>query len=96
MTLEHPTVIYGDRIVTHPDLLAGKPTIKGTRISVELVLKRLAQEPNLDVLFEAYPHLTVEDVKACLDYAHWLVEEAERTPPSRDPGETEVQVRPAV
>lgn len=93
MTTDQMTKHYGDRIVTHPDLLAGKPTIKGTRISVELVLKRLAQSLDLAVLFEAYPHLTVEDVKACLEYAHSLVESAER-PPQRQPGKTDRAAHP--
>jgi uncharacterized protein (DUF433 family) len=95
MTTEQMTKHYGDRIVTHPDLLAGKPTIKGTRISVELVLKRLAQNPDLAVLFEAYPHLTVEDVKACLDYAHSLVEGAGR-PTQRQPDQPETAAHPVV
>ena len=41
---------------------------------MELVLKRLAQNPNVEDLLEAYPRLTVEDVKACLEYAQALVE----------------------
>jgi len=58
-----------DRIVVDPDILVGKPVVKGTRIPVELVLKRLAQNPDFDALFEAYPRLTREDVQACLEYA---------------------------
>ena len=64
---------YGDRIVIDPDILAGKPVVKATRIPVELVLKRLAQDLNLTTLFQAYPRLTEEDVKACLEYAQTLV-----------------------
>lgn len=64
-----PVTSYADRIVVDPDVLVGKPTIKGTRISVELVLKRLSQDLDLETLFEAYPRLTEEDVKACLAYA---------------------------
>ena len=60
---------YQDRIVIDPEILVGKPVVKGTRISVELVLKRLSQDLNVDTLLEAYPRLTVEDVKACLAYA---------------------------
>lgn len=62
-----------DRIVTDPNILAGKPTIRGTRIAVALVLKRLSQDLDLTAFFEDYPHLTPEDVKACLAYAHGLV-----------------------
>ena len=60
---------YRDRIVVDPAILVGKPVVKGTRIPVELVLKRLSQDLNLETLFEAYPRLTPEDVKACLAYA---------------------------
>ncbi len=48
--------------------------ITGTRIPVELVLKRLSQDLDMHTLFEAYPRLT-EAVKACLFYAQELVEE---------------------
>jgi len=61
-----------DRIISDPAILGGKPTIKGTRISVELVLEYLAEAP--EELYEAFPHITPEDVKACLEYAHKLVE----------------------
>ncbi|HET8628415.1 MAG TPA: DUF433 domain-containing protein [Thermomicrobiales bacterium] len=62
------------RIIRDPETMAGKPVVKGTRIPVALVLGQLAHNPDLDELFAAYPHLTVEDVKACLAYAHDLVE----------------------
>lgn len=58
-----------DRIVTDPEIMAGKPTVRGTRISVDLVLKRLSQDLDMRTLFESYPRLTEEDVKACLAYA---------------------------
>lgn len=58
-----------NRIVMDPEILSGKPTVKGTRISVELVLEKLSINPDLKELFESYPRLTVEDVKACLEYA---------------------------
>jgi uncharacterized protein (DUF433 family) len=64
---------YRERIVRNPNILVGKPTVKGTRISVELVLHFLAHDPNLDELFAAYPRLTVEDVKAVLAYARAVV-----------------------
>ena len=55
-----------ERIVVDPKILAGKPIVKGTRVSVELVLDRLAAEPNLDIFFEDYPHLTIADFRADL------------------------------
>jgi uncharacterized protein (DUF433 family) len=65
---------YHDRIVIDPEIMAGKPVVKGTRIPVELVLKRLAADLDLTTLFAAYPRLTEADVKACLDYALVAVE----------------------
>ena len=64
---------YMAQIIVDPKVLAGKPVIKGTRIPVELVLKKLATNPNLKNLFAAYPRLTPEGVKACLEYAHAAV-----------------------
>ena len=65
---------YFDRIVVDPAILTGKPVVRGTRIPVELVLKRLAQDLDFQTLFVAYPRLTPEDVKACLAYAEAIVE----------------------
>jgi uncharacterized protein (DUF433 family) len=72
-----------DRIVRDPKILVGKPVVRGTRIPVELVLKHLAHNPDLNELFAAYPRLTVEDVKACLAYAGALVETSQRARPPR-------------
>ena len=58
----------------NPHILAGKPVIKGTRIPVELVLEYLAEDPNVNTLFDAFPRLTLADIKACLAYAQELVE----------------------
>ncbi len=65
---------HRDRIVVDPEIMVGKPVVSGTRIPVELVLKRLAQDLDTETLLRAYPRLTREDVKACLAYAHALVE----------------------
>ena len=67
------TVTYRDRIVVDPDIMAGKPVVRGTRIPVDLVLKRLSEDFDLDHLFAAYPRLTREDVQACLAYANLVV-----------------------
>jgi uncharacterized protein (DUF433 family) len=63
---------HGDRIVKDPEILTGKPTVRGTRIPVELVIAKLARNPDLGELFEDYLRLTVEDVQACLEYARPL------------------------
>ena len=62
-----------DRIVRVPGLMGSKPVIKGTRIPVELVLERLEETTDTTHLFEDYPQLTNEDIKACLWYAKELV-----------------------
>ena len=59
-----------DRISVDPQVMVGKPVVKGTRIPVERVLAQLAGSLDMDELFAAFPHLTVEDVQACLAYAH--------------------------
>jgi uncharacterized protein (DUF433 family) len=64
-----------DRITTNPNVMVGKPVVKGTRIPVERVLAHLANNPDLDDLFAAYPDLTIDDVKACLAYAHHAMEQ---------------------
>ncbi len=64
---------YEDRTVVDPEILVGKPVVKGTRISVELVLDHLAENPDVQELFAAYPRLSIDDVKACLAYAKVLV-----------------------
>lgn len=63
------TTMLSIRIVRDHAILTGKPVVKGTRIPVELVLAKLADNPDLDELFADYPRLTLEDVRACLDYA---------------------------
>jgi uncharacterized protein (DUF433 family) len=64
---------YKDRITSNPHIMVGKPVVKGTRIPVELVVAHLANNPDLNDLFAAYPDLTIADVKACLAYAHHAV-----------------------
>ena len=65
----------GDRITVDPDVLVGKPTIRGLRISVEQILKALAAGVTTQDLLQDYPELEEEDIKASLLYASRLVEE---------------------
>lgn len=57
-----------DRIVVDPKILAGKPVVRGTRISVELVMERLAAGWNHTQILTSYPHLAEEDIGACVAY----------------------------
>ena len=58
-----------DRIEVKPGVMTGKPVIKGTRLTVELVLRELGHGTTVDELVELYPRLASEDVKAALAYA---------------------------
>jgi uncharacterized protein (DUF433 family) len=75
MIMATERIDYQDRIIRDPNILVGKPVVKGTRIPVELVLAKLAANPDLGELFADYPRLTVDDVRACLDYARALVQQ---------------------
>jgi uncharacterized protein (DUF433 family) len=70
-----------DRIIRDPNIMVGKPVVRDTRIPVEVVLGKLAENPDLDDLFGAYPRLTLDDVKACLSYAQSLVGKSGRQRP---------------
>jgi uncharacterized protein (DUF433 family) len=60
---------WREHIDRHPEVLGGKPKIRGTRIGVELILERLGDGWTIDQLLEAYPHLQREQIQACLSYA---------------------------
>lgn len=66
---------WRDRIIADPEILAGKPTIRGTRISVELILDHMASGWSTETLIEAYPHLAREDIQAALAFAADLMGE---------------------
>jgi uncharacterized protein (DUF433 family) len=57
------------RIEMRPDVMLGKPVIRGTRVTVELVLRKLAEGMTVDDLLDAYPRLTREDVQAAMQFA---------------------------
>jgi uncharacterized protein (DUF433 family) len=63
------------RIEAKPDVMMGKPCIKGTRIPVYLVLQKMAAGERAEQLLDAYPQLTSEDLSACLEYAASLAGE---------------------
>ena len=65
--------IYADRIVQDPEIWAGEPVVRGTRIPVAVILDYLAHNPDFNELFADYPRLTIDDVKACFAFAHALV-----------------------
>ncbi len=60
---------FQERITADPNILGGKPIIRGTRLSVEFILELLASGMTEEAIIEEYPHLEREDIRACLHYA---------------------------
>lgn len=58
-----------DRIETKAGVMLGKPVVAGTRIPVEMVLRKLGEGATTTDLLSAYPRLTEHDIHACLAYA---------------------------
>ena len=69
-----------DRIVRNPAILAGKPVIRGTRMSVEFILELMAGGWSEADILENYPQITREDILACLEYARIAVSSELVTP----------------
>ena len=67
-------VKWRDHIVSRPDVLTGKPRIKGTRIPVGLILGYLAAGRTSDKIIKEFPDLKKKHIAACLDYARELSE----------------------
>ena len=72
-------IVRHERIVSDPAVMQGKPTIKGTRITVELILQDLGSGVTIEDLLDDYPHLGRDDVLAALRFAaDWMrLEETE-------------------
>ncbi len=60
---------WQERIVTDPDVLVGKPVVRGTRLAVEFLIDLLAQGWSESEILRNYPGLTHDDIQACLFYA---------------------------
>jgi uncharacterized protein (DUF433 family) len=68
-------VRFPDRIEAKTTVMMGKPCVRGTRIPVYLLLEKMAAGESFDKLLRAYPQLTAEDLRACLQYAAGLAAE---------------------
>ncbi|OQX82639.1 hypothetical protein B6D60_11840 [candidate division KSB1 bacterium 4484_87] len=66
-----------ERIISNPDICGGEPCIKGTRIPVHIILSHLAAGDDFDIILKNFPGITIEDIKACLEYASYLATEKE-------------------
>lgn len=64
---------WQERITVDPNVLVGKPVIKGTRLAVEFIVELLAAGWTREQILENYPHLRQEDIHACLAYAAELL-----------------------
>lgn len=68
---------YQQRITANPKVMLGKPVIKNTRITVELILRKIGGGFSFDEIIEMYPHITREDILACVSYAASVIESEE-------------------
>jgi len=71
-----------DRITVDPNVCLGQPTIRGTRITVSVILKMLAAGKSIQEVLEAYPELEAEDIYQALRYAAWLASDEIRGVPA--------------
>jgi uncharacterized protein (DUF433 family) len=73
-----------NRIEINPEIMLGKPVVRGTRVTVELLLRKLSEGATEDDLLDAHPHLTRDDIKAAIAYAADTVAREQR-PPLKSP-----------
>ena len=64
---------WRDHIHSNPDILGGKPVVRGTRISVELILEYLAEGGSVEDVIDGYPSLTELDIRAAIAFSHDLL-----------------------
>ncbi len=74
---------WHDHIDSDPNVLLGKPRIKGTRISVDLILRITGAGWSREQILESYPHLTDEQVRAVYAYAADVVKDTQTAPEER-------------
>jgi uncharacterized protein (DUF433 family) len=65
----------------NPEIMMGKPVIKGTRITVELLLTKLSEGMTIEELLKAYPNLKTEDIYAVLSYSADVIGKEEMLAP---------------
>ena len=78
------------RITARPDVFGGKPIIRDMRLSVELVLSLLSQGVTVEALLDDYPELDLDDIRACIAYAHAVIAIIRGTRSPRSPSPREV------
>jgi len=60
---------YKEKICISPDVMPGKPVIRGTRITVEFILKKMSEGKEIDDIISEYPPVQKDDIMACLAYS---------------------------
>lgn len=60
---------YRQFITRNPEVMLGKPVIKGTRITVELIMRKMASGYAIDDILQQYPHLKTQQIQAAFEYA---------------------------
>jgi uncharacterized protein (DUF433 family) len=68
---------YKEIITADPKIMLGKPIIKGTRITVELILKKLSDGMDINEIVTSYPNLTKVDIMAALSYSAEVISKEE-------------------
>jgi uncharacterized protein (DUF433 family) len=58
-----------ERIEANPDVMLGRPVIRGTRVPVELILRRISEGATEEALLTSYPHLSRDDIRAAVTFA---------------------------
>ena len=69
-----------DRIVLNPNVMVGKPVIRGTRLTVEFILNLLAHGAKDSEILDEYKGLTIEDIQACILFATKFLEKTDFMP----------------
>jgi len=68
---------YRKHIQSNPKIMLGKPIVKGTRITVELLLRKVADGYTFEEILDMYPHLKLDDILASIAYAAAIMESEE-------------------
>jgi len=76
--------MVNDRIEINPKVMLGKPVVRGTRIPVELIMRKLAKGAREEDLLDAYPRLTREDIRAAIAFAADTVAHEETLPVAQE------------
>ena len=66
-----------ERIISNPNICGGEPCVKGSRIPVHIILSHLAAGDDYNTILNNFPRMSIEDIKACLEFASYLATEKE-------------------